>query len=176
MTNSLFIADTGNNRIVQYINGASYGTVVAGGNWLGLATNQLCNPAGLYIESSTRSLLITNWAVAHNVVRWRLGDSQWTLVAGSINGTCGSTNELLCCPHSVTQDMMGNVYVADSCNARVQLFRMGSSVGETIAGETGSSGNEPNKLSRPFAAVLDNQLNLYVADIFNNRIQKFARY
>ena len=176
MTNSLLIADTYNHRVVQYLTGASSGIVVAGGNGCGMATNQLCYPMGLHFESSTRSLLITNSGEAHNVVRWRLGDSQWTIVAGSTNGTFGSTNELLLSPLSVTQDMMGNVYVADTDNHRIQLFRVGSRVGETIAGETGSSGDQPNRLSRPFAVVLDDRFNLYVADLINNRIQKFVRY
>ena len=32
---------------------------------------------------------------SHNIVRWKLGENHWTIVAGSINGSYGSTSNLL---------------------------------------------------------------------------------
>ena len=79
-------------------------------------------------------------------------------------------------PLSVALDYMGNVYIADTANHRIQLFLAGQSNGTTIAGVTGSAGNGPNQLNGPYWAILDDQLNLYVADNSNNRVQRFQRF
>ena len=68
---------------------------------------------------------------------------------------------------------MGNMYVADKDNYRIQLFMAGQSEGITIAGVTNVFGNNSTLLYQPWSIRLDNQLNLYVADFYNHRIQKF---
>ena len=174
-TGTLYIADTQNNRIMSYLSGASAGTVVAGGNGAGTATNQLWLPYGFTLDSSSNSLIIVNYN-AHNVVRWVLGASSWTLLAGSSTGVSGSTATLMSSPLSVVLDSSGNMYVSDTNNHRIQLFLSGQSNGTTIAGVTGSSGASPTQLTTPYWAILDSQLNLYVADTYNHRIQRFSRY
>jgi sugar lactone lactonase YvrE len=170
----LYISDTGNHRIMQYLPGATSGTIVAGGNGAGLNTNQLDSPTGVYFDSSSNSLIIANWN-SNNVVRWILGASNWTLLAGSINGTAGNTSTLLKHPEGVLLDPLGNLYVSDQANNRVQFFQPGQSNGTTIAGITDVGGSAPNLLSSPYGLGMDNQFNLYVADSGNNRIMKFRR-
>jgi hypothetical protein len=46
----------------------------------------------------------------------------------------------------------------------------------TIAGVPGISGNDSTLLNMPRGLALDSQLNLYVADTKNNRIQRFPHY
>ena len=79
-------------------------------------------------------------------------------------------------PLSVTLDPMGNVYVADSFNHRIQFFESGQSDGRTIAGVTGVTSTNASHLYYPYSVVLDSQLNLFVADTANHRVQKFQRY
>ncbi|CAF1314718.1 unnamed protein product [Adineta steineri] len=172
-TGTLYIADTFNHRIMQYLLNASSGTVVAGGNGAGSGITQLAYPYGLAFDSSSNSLLIAN-AQNNNIVRWVLGASSWTLVIGSPNGLNGSTSTLLNQPIGITLDPMGNIYVADSGNHRIQFFIAGQSNGTTVAGVTGSPGISQNHLNSPFWVIVDNQLNLYVSDTFNNRVQFFS--
>jgi len=73
-------------------------------------------------------------------------------------------------------DPMGNFYVADYANTRIQLFLAGQFEGITIAGRTGVPGSNASLLMYPYSMKLDNQLNLYVADSGNHRIQRFLRY
>jgi len=73
-------------------------------------------------------------------------------------------------------DPMGNMYVADQYNQRIQFFYSGQSDGVTIAGITSVASTNSNTLNSPTSLTLDNQLNLYVADTYNHRIQKFVRY
>lgn len=146
-----------------------------GGNGAGTGTTQLNAPVGIYFEASSNSLLIANYG-AHNIVRWVIGATSWTLVAGSATGSSGSTSTLLNSPVGVTADPYGNVYVADTGNSRIQFFLAGQSNGTTIAGSsTGTSGSTATLLFLPYDLALDNQLNLYVADGGNNRVQKFLR-
>jgi sugar lactone lactonase YvrE len=171
----LYISDTGNNRVMAYLSGASSGTVVAGGNAAGNNNTQLNNPIGLWFDSPSNSLFIANY-YTNNIVQWTLGGSTRTLIAGSINGTNGTSSGLLYYPVGISLDPMGNIYVADSYNHRIQLFLAGQTAGITIAGITNSPGNNSTLLNAPFWVALDNQLNLYVADTNNHRIQMFQRY
>ena len=174
-TGTLYIADTNNHRIMSYTVGATTGTVFAGGNGQGRNTNQLDYPIGLYYDSSTASLVIAN-AGANNIVRWNAGASSWTLLAGSVSGTIGATSTLLFYPVGVTFDQYGNMYVADTYNHRIQFFSAGQTTGITIVGVTSTPGSNATLLSFPYTVILDNDLNLYVGDGNNNRVQKFERY
>ncbi|CAF4825936.1 unnamed protein product [Rotaria sp. Silwood1] len=174
-SDKLYIADYSNNRIMLYLNGASSGTVIAGDNGSGTNKTQLKTPVGLYFDSLSNSLVIANHG-APNIVQWVVGETSWTLLAGSINGTAGNTSTLLNGVVDITFDPMGNMYVADRNNHRIQLFMVGESTGITIAGITGISGDNATLLNKPWSVRLDSQLNLYVADANNHRIQKFLRY
>jgi sugar lactone lactonase YvrE len=171
---TLYIADTFNHRVMRYLSGASSGTVVAGGNGLGSSSSQLNYPYSFAFDSSSSSFLIANYG-SHNVVRWVLSASSWTLIAG-VTGSPGSTSRMFNAPLSVTLDPMGNMYVADTNNHRIQFFLAGQSNGSTIAGVTGSAGVSSVQLNTPYWAIVDNELNLFVADTFNHRVQKFQRY
>ncbi|CAF0867996.1 unnamed protein product [Adineta steineri] len=174
-TGTLYIADNYNHRIMKYLVNASSGSVAAGGNGAGTGNTQLYYPYGFAFDSSSNSLLIANYQT-HNIVRWVLGASNWTLVIGSPTGLSGSTSTLLNQPVGITLDPMGNIYVADSGNHRIQFFIAGQSNGTTIAGVTGSPGISQNQLNYPYWVIVDNQLNLYVSDTSNNRVQFFSYY
>ena len=71
---------------------------------------------------------------------------------------------------------MGNIYVADRDNRRIQFFSMRQSNGTTVAGITGVTGANASLFNNPVSVVLDTQLNLYVSETTNHRVQKFIRY
>ena len=71
---------------------------------------------------------------------------------------------------------MGNMYVADIENHRIQFFEAGRSTGRTVAGVTNVAGSSANLLNRPYTVRIDRQWNLYVTDTLNHRIQKFFVY
>ena len=159
---------------MQYLANASSGTVVAGGNGPGTNISQLMQPLGFIFDEKNSSFLIANYG-AHNIVRWRLGDTSWTLVAG-VTGVSGSSSTLLNGPRSVILDPFGNMYVVDGYNHRIQMFLENDNNATTIAGVTGSSGTAANELDNPHGLAFDDDLNLHVVDTNNHRIQKFSRY
>ena len=174
-SNTLYISDFHNDRVMRYSSGASSGTVVAGGNGFGLNYTQLWRPSGLYFDSFTNSFIIAN-SNAQNIVRWVLGASSWSFLGGSTNAISGNNATLLRYPIDVTLDPMGNIYIADRNNHRIQLLMVGQTEAITIAGVSNLLGTNASLLNTPYAVRLDDQLNLYVADSQNHRIQMFSRY
>ncbi len=70
-------------------------------------------------------------------------------------------------------DHLGNVYVADSQNHRIMLWRKGGKEGRIIVGGNGE-GQKPNQFNFLRGLSFDRQNNLYVVDYSNNRVQKFG--
>ncbi|CAF4049828.1 unnamed protein product, partial [Adineta steineri] len=173
-SNILYVADSYNHRIMRYKNNSQSGDIIAGGYGSGIGSTQLSFPYAFHFDSFSNSLLIAN-ACSHNIVRWIIGASNWTIVTGSMNGISGSNATLLSSPTDVTLDPMGNMYVADMFNHRIQFFLSGQSNAVTIAG-TGVGGSTSSELYYPSSLTFDSQLNLYVVDQNNHRIQKFVRY
>ena len=171
----LYITDNSNHRIMSYAKGANSGTLVFGGMGPGMNNTQLNGPLGIYFDSFLNSLIIAN-VFAHNIIRYSLGTSGWTLRAGNINGSAGSTSTSLSSPNDIILDPMGNMYVADTGNRRIQFFYRDQWNGITIAGIAGVVGVNANTLNTPRSVALDGQLNLYIADDKNHCIQKFLRY
>ena len=160
---------------MKYEKNASSGTLAAGGNGIGTRTDQLFDPTGLHFEVATNSLLIANTG-ANNVVRWKLGDSNWTLIGGRLDGSAGSGPNELRYPYDVISDRIGNVYVADTDNRRVQLYPVSQTNVTTILSGTGVADALLPSINIPNSIALDDQMNLYVADKNLHRVQQFKRY
>lgn len=175
-SNRLFISDFANHRIVSYASGASSGIVVAGNNGPGVNLSQLYYPVGIYFDHPSNTLLIANYD-GNNVRRWTLGATTGTLFIGSLNGTAGISSSELNHPRDVSLDPMGNVYIVDAANNRIQFFPVDKTNAITIVGSsTGIGGNESTLLKHPASVILDNQLNIYVSDAENHRVQKYLRF
>jgi len=170
-SNNLYLSDTYAHRIISYPSGV----VLAGGNGAGNSYTQLNMPYGLAYDSFSKSFIIPNSAT-NNIVRWVISAKNRTHITGNTNGSPGATSTTLNYPIGLILDPMGNIYVADAYNHRIQMFLVDQSNGTTIAGVTNSLGTDSTHLNTPYWLLLDNQLNLYVSDSSNNRVQKFLRY
>lgn len=170
-SNMIYGSDTSNGALWRNA------TVQLGYNGAGGGSNQLNSPQGIALDSTVNvgTVYIAN-TNQHTVVQWTPGSSTGTVVAGS-NGVSGSTNQTLRSPVGVRLDSNGNLYVVDNNNHRIQLYcryPTVSSNARTIAG-TGNMGSTATTLNYPAGMALDSNLNLYVADTSNHRIQKFVR-
>lgn len=87
-----------------------------------------------------------------------------TLGHGKGNGQ-GEFNK----PRGITTDAQGNLYIADSGNARIQKF----SPNGDFLGVIGKPGNGEGELREPNGVVIDSAGDIYVADAGNNRLVKF---
>ncbi|WP_440951430.1 6-bladed beta-propeller [Methanosphaerula subterraneus] len=85
-------------------------------------------------------------------------------------GIRGSQDGQFLSPSGIAVDGIGNIYVADTGNNRIQKF---TSTGRYLT-QWNSTGSEVGTLSAPHSIAVDQYGNVYVADTGNNRIQKFT--
>ena len=61
---------------------------------LGSAPDNLDYPSGLYYDEINQDLYISNGSVAYTIMRWHIGDTNGTVIAG-VSGVQGSNATLL---------------------------------------------------------------------------------
>jgi DNA-binding beta-propeller fold protein YncE len=76
-------------------------------------------------------------------------------------------------PRSLAIDEQDQVWVADACNHRIQVF---DATGDEVrlVRRWGENGAEPGQLSYPYGLALDGRGHVYVSEYGNNRVQKFS--
>ena len=84
-------------------------------------------------------------------------------------GSSSSGDGELYNPYGIAIDSLGNVYVADSTNYRVQKFNSSG----VYQSQFGSSGSGNGQFGRPAAIAIDSSNNIYVTDTGLDRVQKF---
>jgi sugar lactone lactonase YvrE len=182
---SLYIADSGNNKIRRVSPGGTISTVAgtgiagfSGDN--GPATSaRLSNPYD--VEVSGNSLYIAD-RNNNRIRRVDLTTGVITTVAGT--GTSGftgdggpATSARIADPRSVTVDTAGNLYIADTGNQRVRRVDTGGVI-DTFAG-TGLTGNAGDgglateaDLHVPVDLTVSASGTLYICELNNNRVRR----
>ncbi|CAF1541339.1 unnamed protein product [Rotaria magnacalcarata] len=158
------IADTRNDRIIQWKNGDTTNVqVVAGGNGQGNGLNQFFRPIDVLIDKETDSLIICDY-YNRRVVRWsrRSGTTQGEILIDNID--CGG----------LAMDEQRYLYVSDYKKNEVRRYRFGENIGTLIAGGNGR-GAGLNQLSGQTCLFVDRQQNVYVSDSSNNRVMKWNK-
>ena len=120
---------------------------------------------GLFVDVS--NVLYCSISQRHKVVAKSLDTTSDTLTVVAGTDCNGSTSNKLSYPRGIFVDTNLNLYVADSGNNRIQLFRTNQLDAETI--EINGRGGII-ALSRPTAVVLDADEHLFIVDHGNNRI------
>ncbi|CAF4156507.1 unnamed protein product, partial [Adineta steineri] len=123
---------------------------------------------GLFIDIN--NYLYCSIDSAHQVIKQSLDNDTLSVAAGTSTG--GNKANQLNHPRGIFVDINLNVYVADSGNARIQLFTPGQSNATTVVG-TGTSGTFT--LNQPVAVILDSDGYLFIADFGNNCIIRSGR-
>lgn len=167
---TVYVADLFNNRVQKWAPGASTGVTVAGGNGYGSGAQQLASPKDVFVDG-TGNVYITD-GDNNRVQRWAVGATMGITVAGG-NGYGTGANQFKN-PFSLFVDNAGNVYVSDRTNNRVQKWTPGASVGVTVAAGINGSGSDSTQLNDPRGLYVDSYGRIYIADYFNNRIQKWV--
>jgi sugar lactone lactonase YvrE len=96
-------------------------------------------------------------------------------------GPAGRQNGQLNKPRGIAQDANGNFYVVDTGNFRVQKYdKDGNYLAKTTGGKGNGDGqfapiNESSTDTGPSGIAVDKAGNIYVADVWNHRIQKFDK-
>jgi sugar lactone lactonase YvrE len=120
-----YVSDPTNNRVQKFIIGGNgTGVTVAGNITSGTGLNQLNSPAGIWVTRDGQTLYIADYT-NNRVMKWTVGASEGSVVAGSGSGVAGQTEQLLDGPGDVALDPSETyLYVSDYYNHRVQRFRI----------------------------------------------------
>ncbi len=191
----LFVADTGNNRVLEFPNGAGTGSAAirvygqpnmnSGARPTQVLQQQLLAPQGVYVDSAS------NLYVADS------GDNRVAVFAYTENAPPAGAaaaytfgGGVLKSPVDVSLDSLGDIYVSDLGNNRVLEFSSPISLtGPTVLGvlgqpnATSSTPNwdganglaAPDSIASPLGIYVDRQDTLYVGDAGNNRLLHFLK-
>ncbi|CAF0954319.1 unnamed protein product, partial [Didymodactylos carnosus] len=125
VTGNLYVADTNNNRIMKFPPGStksSNGTVVAGNNTAGNATNQLNGPRDVIVDKSG-NIYIADGS-NNRIQRWLPSATSGDTILGSPSGMTGKTADLLSGPETLRFSSNNSLFVVDRNNNRVQVFSL----------------------------------------------------
>ncbi len=159
----VYIADTGNNRIVRTAD-------ILGSNWasigsLGSGTNQFSAPWGVALDAAGK-IYVSDTGNCRIVRMDTMNGTNWTSY-----GTCGASAGQFSNPEGLWVDAGGKIYVADTGNNRI--VRMDDITGTNFT-SLGTQGNGVGQFSSPAAVTTDGAGNIYVADNANARVVEFS--
>ncbi|CAF1539316.1 unnamed protein product, partial [Didymodactylos carnosus] len=121
---TVYIADTGNHRIVKWIKNSQQGILVAGGNGAGSLKNQLDGPHGVYIDETDGGTIYIADTNNNRIQQWLVNATEGRTIAGDVNGTIGMRLDQLFGPRQVKFDKDFNLYVVDELNQRIVKFNL----------------------------------------------------
>ena len=194
---NLYVADTHNNRILEFdapvTTGEAAHRVFGQGNFAtggcnGASAAALCGPQGLAVDAAGN--LYAADANYNRVLEYNTPITTDTLadkVIGQPNpGTSncnngGRTASSLCFPSAVAVDASANLYVADTGNHRVLEYNTpltSNLIADKVFGQSdvlttggcNQGGLNAKSLCNPGGVAVDSGGNLYVGDFSNNRI------
>lgn len=185
---NLFVADKNNHR-VRMINGLGYISTIAG------------NGAMLYGGMGGPALLAS--MEYPNAIFVDRGDNMYVTdffadcsyridgLSGVINNNCGNGHQgddgdggdgqfaHMELPHGVWKDNMGNTYLADYGNNKIQMLEAGTNILHTLGGGHGMFGFSPSgtlvselKVSGVNGICVDAAGNIYFSDLGNHVVRK----
>jgi sugar lactone lactonase YvrE len=160
---TIYIADCGNHRIVEWTCNAKNGQIVAGGNGKGNKTNQLNEPTDVIIDKEKNSLIICDY-YNRRIIRW-------SREKNTKNGEI-IINDIDC--YGLAMDKNGSLYVSDYKKDEVRRWKIGDQNGTIVAGGNGE-GNHLNQLNSPSYIFVDEDYSLYVSDSLNHRVMKWLK-
>ncbi|MBF0565025.1 MAG: hypothetical protein HQK89_07275 [Nitrospirae bacterium] len=179
---NVYVADFGNNRIQKF---TKDGTFIMQWGQSGSADGQFYSPYGLASDKSGNLYVADSGIVDTTSVPGRI-----TVTGGNHRiqkftsdgkfitkwGSWGDLDGRFKLPDGVAIDSSGNVFVVESFGARIQRF---TSDGVFVAkwackGAGDITGSDPGGFSNPGGIAFDKDGNVYIADSWYGRIQKFT--
>ncbi|MEW6104419.1 MAG: NHL repeat-containing protein, partial [bacterium] len=168
--NYLYIADTGNCRIVRCnLDGSNplvYGDV-------GKGEGKFMQPQGIGVTPQGDIYVVDTGN--HRIQK--LKDNGTSISFVKTIGSEGNGVGQFFLPRDIAIDFRNGYFlICDSFNQRISKFSLDGNPINSFSGSNsfGQWGTQTGKLWHPYGIDIDNQGNIYVADTYNHRIQKFS--
>jgi sugar lactone lactonase YvrE len=164
----LYVTDDPGGRIIKI--DLATGNRVAAWGQTGVGPLEFNKPYGIAVDPVSHDLYIAERG-NHRIQRIT---NTGTFVMGW--GSLGSAPGQFDSPIGIAVDSVGNVYVSDHMNNRVEKFHVYQANGgwvEDVVGVWGGLGAAPGQLNNPYGLTLDAAGNVWVADGRNHRIEKY---
>ena len=157
---TIYIADSGNNRIVQWEFNATYGKIITEST----GRNQLSNPTDVVLDKKNQSIIICDDG-NRRIIRWSIENSDQQEIIIS-NRNC----------FSLVIDNQRYLYVSNPIKNEIRKWNLEDSNndGIIVAGGFGEGTNE-NHFNYPTFFFLDQHFSLYITDRNNNRAMKWFK-
>jgi uncharacterized protein (TIGR03663 family) len=188
---SFYVVDTGNMRIQKFDSTGKFVALIGAGKGNGDGQFAPLNdqsvgtgPGGIAVDKQGNIYVADTWN--HRIQKFTGDGTFLTAWGGFIDlGNADSANDSdkgtkFYGPRGVAIGPDGNVYVADTGNKRISIFKPdGTYVREISSGKSadkikqGYAFNQNGEMNEPIGVAVDAQGNVYVADSVNHRIQKF---
>ena len=169
---TLYIADRYNHRVVIIAPNSTTAAATFGS--FGTASNQFNEPADVFVTNTSIYVLDS---LNYRVQMWPRNGLNATTVAGVL-GSVGNTssNSTFGLSSGISVDIFGYLYVVDQPNHRVLRFPPNSTSGTNgiVVAGTGTAGTGPSQLNQPCGVFVDSNQTMFIADTFNNRIQRWT--
>ena len=185
LSGNLYIADS-SNHVIRKVDVNGRITTIAGNGINGYSGDgepatlaMLWEPEGIALDTAGNLYIADS---SNNRIRKVDLDGTITTVAG--NGAWGYSGDdgpaaqaELASPLGIALDALGNLYIADSGNNRIRKVDLNGTIttvaGNGIEGYGGDGGPAAGaQLDEPSAIGVDKSGNLYIADVYNDRIRK----
>jgi hypothetical protein len=191
----LYVADRGNERVQKWDTNGNYIGWIGGGvnGWqtgaapsAGSGNGEFRGPTKIAVDASGNIYVtdrennrIQKWSTSGDMLGWIGGGvGGWQTATAPITGNGdGQFNR----PLGVDLDSLGNIYVADTDNDRIQKWDVngvyvgwiGGGVDGWQTGAAPASGNGDGSFDFPADVAVDSSDQIYVADASNWRVQKW---
>jgi streptogramin lyase len=163
----IYVADTKNHRIQIYDSDHNYLTLLGETGVSGIDNDHFNQPRDVDVDTSG-NIYVADYA-NHRVQVF--DDSLTHVLTIGVPGTPGFDFDHFRFPTAVSVDADGRIYVADGTGIRVQVF---DSLGAYLTTLGNSEGSRTGEMRQAEGLALDNEGNLYIAEMLNQRVQKFA--
>jgi len=131
----------------------------------GASNTQFNAPQGVAVDAND-NIYVADDHVNNRIKKF---DKTGTWISTIGNGSYSTADGQFRGVSDVTIDSIGNMYVADVNNHRIQVFNSSG----TLISKFGSNGTGDGQFQCPAGIALDKSGNIYVVDLFNHRVQVF---
>ncbi|QGG57371.1 S-layer homology domain-containing protein [Paenibacillus sp. B01] len=167
---NMYVADLLNSRIQKLtLSTHTWSEWGAGGGATGSGLGEFYAAAGVAVDHNG-NVYATDYG-NNRVQKLTVATNTWS-DWGAGNGQAGSGLGEFSVPIGVTVDGSGNVYVADMENDRIQKLTVSTNTWSEWGKAGGGPGSGLGEFDGPVGVAVDDGGNVYVADVYNNRIQK----